>query len=168
MWKMCDLMPLLECVVNSCVSTDNKGIKDCGQKIPVHSDAGTDGTCQGMGTGGGERRCSPQQRQWFCTKGCLMQCPCCVSALRTARGSVGRWLWCVSGLCSGAPSPGCSSGIPPSRWFCCSRCHSSAQGPSLALLLPAELCLPFSALLFARHSSLLCFGVAAHPPHPLQ
>lgn len=51
-------MPWLKCVVNSCVSTDNKGIKDCGQKIPVCLDPGTNGNCQVIGARGGERRCS--------------------------------------------------------------------------------------------------------------
>lgn len=50
-------MPWLKCVVNSCVSTDNKGIKDCGQKIPVCLDPGTNGNCQVIGARGGERRC---------------------------------------------------------------------------------------------------------------
>lgn len=57
-WKICDLMPWLKRVVNSCVSTDNKGIKDCGQKIPVCLDPGTNGNCQVIGARGGERRCS--------------------------------------------------------------------------------------------------------------
>lgn len=116
-WKMCDLMPRLKCVVNGFVSTDNKGFKDCGQRIPVCLDTGTNGRCQVIGTRAGKRRRSGEAEgvMWYrmVPHALLLLCCCSCSQGRlcgkggsdcgTAAALV--WVRAEQSPCSWSPVP---------------------------------------------------------------
>lgn len=118
------------------------------------------------GTGGGERRCSPKAEAGvlyqrvpnavfllcFCSQDTHRLCGKVAPAVTQHPALV-----CVRAVPwspAPAPRPACSSSAQPGSLLW--PCHSSAQGPSLALLLPAELCLSISALRFCQTSVLCC------------
>lgn len=144
----------------------------------MHLDAGTNGDCQVIGTGGGERRCSPKAEVevlyprvpnavfllCFCSQDTLRLCGKVAVAV-TQHPALVPW------SPAPAPSPACSSGCVPDRL---SQDRCSGGVTALPRAFPGSAA-PSRTLSFCQCprvlpgiSALLCFGVGAHPPHPLQ